>query len=506
MINQKEHGTIVHKFIKEYLLRGELEQSVFELTEQNTYASLKLFLEFRQPSASNFKTMSTGIKAQESIAPCGQQQCAGKTIHSKDACWVLHPEKMPKFLQRINANSPNDSTSAKKSSKSLKRAGHGRNSKEKRDNTQGNKAHQELQRIKTYLTTNNVFSTEDLAVISKGEDSDTSETKSKRKRSRKVSCNALRVVIKNSRIFEQVGTTRLADSASQATLVNEELIDLCSDLTPIDGDIVTAAGDVMEIIKFKGSICFMGVRIECLVADINTSIVSSGKTALENNFSWTFGPGENASVTSHDNNITIALKLVDNLYPLSKYLFTSAVEDFQLSPKPAVFTCLPCAVPPTMPAHIPLQESSILARAREAASRLKGGFPQGAKAGGNIETIDRDRGNSTPLPASLKKEGPFGSSLRHAQTVADELRAMRKIGEALHSPEPSTHSSSTTPLRMTYNPLSVYTSKSKLAPGTFSELLTPNSDPMLDDFSDTEDTDSGKGTNSINYIEFNPVT
>jgi hypothetical protein len=130
-------------------------------------------------------------------------------------------------------------------------------------------------RIKTYLTTNNVFSTEDLAVISKGEDSDASETKSKRKKSRKVSCNALRVVIKNSRIFEQVGTTRLADSASQATLVNEELIDLCSDLTPIDGDIVTAAGDVMGIIKFKGSICFMGVRIECLVADINTSIVSS---------------------------------------------------------------------------------------------------------------------------------------------------------------------------------------------------------------------------------------
>jgi hypothetical protein len=72
----------------------------------------------------------------------------------------------------------------------------------------------------------------------------------------------------------------LADSASQATLVNEELIDLCSDLTPIDGDIVTAAGDVMGIIKFKGSICFMGVRIECLVADINTSIVSSGKTAI----------------------------------------------------------------------------------------------------------------------------------------------------------------------------------------------------------------------------------
>ena len=65
----------------------------------------------------------------------------------------------------------------------------------------------------------------------------------------------------------------MADSASQATLVNEELIDL----TPIESDIVTAAGDVIGIIKFKGSICFMDVRIECLVADINTSIVSSRK-------------------------------------------------------------------------------------------------------------------------------------------------------------------------------------------------------------------------------------
>jgi hypothetical protein len=97
MINQKEHGTIVHKFIKEYLLRGELEQSVFELTEQNTYASLKLFLEFRQPSASNFKTMSTGVKAQESIAPCGQQQCAGKKIIPKMLAGYFILKRCPNF-------------------------------------------------------------------------------------------------------------------------------------------------------------------------------------------------------------------------------------------------------------------------------------------------------------------------------------------------------------------------------------------------------------------------
>jgi len=101
------------------------------------------------------------------------------------------------------------------------------------------------------------------------------------------------------------------------------------DLTPIDGDIVTAAGEVMGIIKFKGSICFMGIRIECLVATINSSIVSSGKTALENNFSWTFRPGDHASVTSHTNNVTVSLKLVDNLYPVPRNLFTARAQDFE---------------------------------------------------------------------------------------------------------------------------------------------------------------------------------
>jgi hypothetical protein len=54
----------------------------------------------------------------------------------------------------------------------------------------------------------------------------------------------------------------LADSESQATLVNEELLDKCPDLEPIDGDIVTVAREVMDLTKFKGTLCFMGARIE----------------------------------------------------------------------------------------------------------------------------------------------------------------------------------------------------------------------------------------------------
>ena len=122
-----------------------------------------------------------------------------------------------------STNSPNDSTSSKKNPKGLVRAGQGKNGK-RRGGKDANKAKQELKRIKTYLTKNEVLAAEDITMIAKGEDPDKDESK---KRSRQVSCNAIRVVIKNSRVLEQVGASRLAESASQATIINEELVDLC---------------------------------------------------------------------------------------------------------------------------------------------------------------------------------------------------------------------------------------------------------------------------------------
>ena len=160
----------------------------------------------------------------------------------------------------------------------------------------------------------------------------TPNPKGGKKRARNVTVNALRVIIKNSRIFEQTSTDRLADSASQATIVNEDHIELCSDLMPIDGDIVTAAGEVMGIIKFKGTICFMGVRIDCLVADINTTIVSSGQTALENGFKWTFGPYAQGEVTSTTNNVTIPL--ISASATVSPLIFTSVQDMFTTSENP----------------------------------------------------------------------------------------------------------------------------------------------------------------------------
>ena len=61
-----------------------------------------------------------------------------------------------------------------------------------------------------------MFEAEDIAAIAKGEDPDKDDDDdSPKKKSRKVSCNALRIIIENSRIFEQNDITRLADSASQ---------------------------------------------------------------------------------------------------------------------------------------------------------------------------------------------------------------------------------------------------------------------------------------------------
>jgi hypothetical protein len=71
MTNQKEHGSVVHNFIEEHLLR-EKDKSVFDLTEEKTYASLKTFLEFRQPQQTNFKTFATSVKTPELSTPCGR--------------------------------------------------------------------------------------------------------------------------------------------------------------------------------------------------------------------------------------------------------------------------------------------------------------------------------------------------------------------------------------------------------------------------------------------------
>ena len=112
-------------------------------------------------------------------------------------------------------------------------------------------------------------------MIAKSEDfTDTDVPKGKS--AKRIKCNAVRIVIKTA---------------------HEDLIDLCSDLEPVEGDIITAAGDVMGIIKFKRTICFMGIRLERYVADTNTSIVSLGKTALENGFVWIMGPGDTGSVS-----------------------------------------------------------------------------------------------------------------------------------------------------------------------------------------------------------------
>ena len=116
------------------------------------------------------------------------------------------------------------------------------------------------------------------------------------------------------------------------------------------------------------------------------------------------------SVTSHSNNVTIPLRLVDNLYPLPRNLFTAQVEDFRyLLPSTSVLTCKPCERQPTSPAHAK-GELSTLERARAAAAKLTKTSTPRARAEESTETADANRRASTPQTPTLK-ERPFGSTL-----------------------------------------------------------------------------------------------
>ena len=105
MKNQNEHGSTILKFIKDTLLRDETEKSAFSLTEQKVYSSLKTYLEFRQPPASNFRTKQTGVKTMDTSVSCGQKECAGrKKQHSAEQCWILYPDLKPQYCDQEACN------------------------------------------------------------------------------------------------------------------------------------------------------------------------------------------------------------------------------------------------------------------------------------------------------------------------------------------------------------------------------------------------------------------
>jgi hypothetical protein len=87
-----------------------------------------------------------------------------------------------------------------------------------------------------------------------------------------------------------------ATPLNQASIINLGLNDLCFDLEPWNGEIVTVTGVEMGMIKFKGFIYFLGVQIKVYVAEIITSIIVSCTTALHSGFTWTMRPKNYSSV------------------------------------------------------------------------------------------------------------------------------------------------------------------------------------------------------------------
>ena len=166
-------------------------------------------------------------------------------------------------------------------------------------------------------------------------------------------------------------------------------------------------------------------------------------------------------------------------------------------PSSTVLTCKPCERQPTSPARAK-GELSTLERARTAAAKLTKTSTPRARAEESTETADANRRASTPQTPTLK-ERPFGSTFEKAKQRADELRAMRRIGEALQALDTVDTSKSKSPtfvpynksvptsLRNTYNSFSVYTSK--LSSGNFGDILDPVPD-LVDDDSDLEESSS----------------
>ena len=90
------------------------------------------------------------------------------------------------------------------------------------------------------------------------DDDDDSEPKSKGGWRNKRRLLATRVYVRNSKLILDYAqlTDIVSDSGSQDNIFNLVIMDLCADLTPLDGEIITATGEEMGVIKFIGFVYF----------------------------------------------------------------------------------------------------------------------------------------------------------------------------------------------------------------------------------------------------------
>jgi hypothetical protein len=254
---------------------------MLDLSYETTYRQLDDFLSYAKPNSDhpNPKVFNTHLKQGGKDKQCTHPKCVSKgKKHAEANCWIRHPELKEQHKERFKQNqSPNANTSAKKSSRRNQRNGKRGNPKpdsSKSKEKELEKSQSELKRVKAYIAKQLNMSDEDYKKIAHANESD-SNCEPTPTKNKKVKTFATKIILKNTKTnLDKASLSDIVcDSESQASIVNLGLMDLCFDLEPWDGEIVTATGDEMGVIKFKGFIYFLGVKIKVYVAEIIASII-----------------------------------------------------------------------------------------------------------------------------------------------------------------------------------------------------------------------------------------
>ena len=115
----------------------------------------------------------------------------------------------------------------------------------------------------------------------------------------------------------------LADSGANHIIFNAESIHLVSDAEPVTGSIIGAAGLKLGVVTHRGTTEFMGVRMNCYVANISKSVVGLGYIAKYYGFAIQIDNGRMTIYSKRSGQHVCIAANNNHLFTLSESLFRS---------------------------------------------------------------------------------------------------------------------------------------------------------------------------------------
>ena len=243
----------------------------------------------------------------------------------------------------------------------------------------------------------------------------------------------------------------MADSGTQATILSLDHTGLCFNLQRQAGSIITAAGEAMNIIRYRAQTYFLGSVITVFLADIKCSVISATTTCVQNNIQWVFGPGNKGGVFNFSTNTGYPLKLIDNLWPVPIRWFARDYHDadpFDLRSDPFVKpeefsrarggssmkSALSSPAPASKPA--PLKSNSIdnLSRARGGSS-LKSTLSSPVLTPKPVSLKANSIQYQTPPATAKKYPNPYASAIS-AASAPHSATSIEKLQNEIASPGP----------------------------------------------------------------------